>query len=761
MCGIVGFIGKPTDNQACFDLTTSLLVRTELRGDDASGYWATNDRNDKEGRVFFSKEPKKSSLFVKGEPWEAWENKDINLLISHCRRSSTKGSENKNRNNHPFVSKDSLSALVHNGNVPEFDVLRDKYDVMSDCDSEILLRIMERGYQYPTEFLKSQLGGLKSTSDKLIKDCKDEEIPEWSHKVLGLMDIFARINYGAMAVAIGERWADDTRALWLFRDRDRPLHVIDMRETLGQIYVVSDKRIFRDGVEAVTGLKRFVKANTPILEFPAMYIWLLMYKTNGEFAIRKFKVNRTRRHDTTSERERPALVENQDKPKAVRVITNLNYNNHEVDAGIPKDIDPAAIPKKPATKPATPTGIKTTNKTSTETVDESKKNSQSTQSVPGLYALTQVHDWPEDCYKYMRKYIMYSTCVLGCSKPCAPGSDSDLAVAAKEMKAPDPAETWVLKNQRVAAKITSKMDYIKWAQTLQTEFYWKPRYRNNLLINLTDILQQAHESWEAHIQTAQTNQDTAELTSIDHFPKDCYPFMHKFLVTASEPRGNWSDKGRVVCGPSQDIERSYLRAAIPDPTATNAILDDDDYDEWAKALQGHYGWCDRSIQGKAHSMSGLLKDARETWLCFIETTDTDHKVVPIQPPKENLNVPFEPNGEGSEPPDADNKAEYDLWCARSDKDAWDEDDYIDIRTSHMTVGNSDETLDTVDVELYHEALRELRQELADIETTVDELIREDSLGPNEFKDVVSSLRDIANSLRGENLVLDNARKAAI
>ena len=332
MCGIVGFIGQSKDRSACFDLATSLLKRTETRGDDASGYWATVTGNDdNESPVYFSKAPEKSTDFVKSDMWQAWKKADIDLLVSHCRRSSMKGSENRNINNHPFVTEDMRTALVHNGNVPEFDALREGYNVVSQCDSEILLRMMERGNYYDADFMRKQLGSLKISKRKLIKDADDDALPTWAPKLTGLMDIFARITFGAMAVAIAERWVDGTRAMWLFRDRDRPLYVVDMRKTLNQVYVVSDKKIWRDSVEATSTARSYVKPSTEIIEFPENWIWLLTLSPNGNFGVRKWGVTRQRKLETTFEAERPEPTEPKTKIKPLAVITNLSHGDHTIE----------------------------------------------------------------------------------------------------------------------------------------------------------------------------------------------------------------------------------------------------------------------------------------------------------------------------------------------------------------------------------------------------------------------------------------------
>lgn len=336
MCGIVGFIGFPKNPAASFDLTTSLLVKTQTRGDDASGYWATETGEGDDVPIYFSKEPTKSSEYVKSDIWKAWQGKKIDLLISHCRASTKKGSENINKNNHPFMTADRRTALVHNGSIPEFDTLKLSYNVSTECDSEILLRIMEQGALYDLDFMKKKIGDiyLDKEKTKLIKDISKDEVPPiWTYRLLGLIDVWERVNYGAMATAIAERWEDGTKALWLFRNKERPLHFIDATRSLGQYFVVSDRKIFRDAVEETPSVRNLIRGgNTLLAEFPEDSIWLLMLSPNGEFSFKKFTLSKTKIFDTTFEKQRPPLLTESPviRTQIKKVITNINHVTHDV-----------------------------------------------------------------------------------------------------------------------------------------------------------------------------------------------------------------------------------------------------------------------------------------------------------------------------------------------------------------------------------------------------------------------------------------------
>jgi predicted glutamine amidotransferase len=321
VCGIVCAIGKPKHPKLSYNLLTALLKKTETRGDDATGFWATEGDT-----VLFSKEPTKSTEFVnKNKIWLDLENRNTDLIISHCRKKSLHiGSEKDNKNNHPFVSDDKKTALIHNGNVPEYEVLRDEYKTVSNCDSELLLRMFESGHTYDQEYLKKQFAELKIADDRKVQDLKDNDSPpEWANRLMGTIDIFARINYAALAVAVGELWEDGTKTLWLFRNKERPIHVIDMRPSLGQIFVVSTLHIWREGVEACPEAKQYA-SSVEIIEFPVNGIWMLSLKPNDEWDIKKLKTKKTRKDNTSWEKERPERKASKISTKQINLITNLD-----------------------------------------------------------------------------------------------------------------------------------------------------------------------------------------------------------------------------------------------------------------------------------------------------------------------------------------------------------------------------------------------------------------------------------------------------
>lgn len=336
MCGIVGAIGVSTNPQVTFDLLTALLLKTEVRGDDATGFWAScreGEGDEKKNRIFFSKEPEKSSLFIKNNwVWQEWKDHPVDLIIAHCRkRTMQNGSETVNVNNHPFLSKNADIALVHNGNVPEFEMLKPDYSVKSDCDSEVLLRVLESGAGYEANYQRNTLAPLNITAEKKISDlAAEEELPFWCSRMMGMRDIFARVNHGALAVAVGEIWPDETRALWLFRNKERPLHVVDLREQLGQVFFVSTPEIWRNAVESVPAAKAIIPQNGHVIEFPEMHVWMISYDLEQKFNNRKWKIVQKRNYSTSFDKERPTkVVANDNEPKAI-ITTNIDLTTFAV-----------------------------------------------------------------------------------------------------------------------------------------------------------------------------------------------------------------------------------------------------------------------------------------------------------------------------------------------------------------------------------------------------------------------------------------------
>ena len=253
-----------------------MFARLEARGDDASGFWGAE--SGETGAVLYHKEPVKSTEFIHKPIWKDVSLYDPSILIVHARgASSGVGSPSINVNNHPFVNTNKSIGLVHNGRIDdsEYIPLKEKYKVVSDCDSELLLRIFESGEYYPPQQLKESFPNV--------------DLP---HRMAGCRDIFSLINKGHMAVAVGERGAKGDRMLWLFRNAHRPLWVMDLRESLGQIFFVSEPSIWDDAIndQELIVLSKHQK----FVELPVEEVWHFKIDSDQEFPsnFQRFKVKK-------------------------------------------------------------------------------------------------------------------------------------------------------------------------------------------------------------------------------------------------------------------------------------------------------------------------------------------------------------------------------------------------------------------------------------------------------------------------------------
>lgn len=259
MCGIAGYIGKSKRPDVSFHLITKLFEKIETRGQDASGFWGTQSGD---GKVLYHKEPGRSTNFVKKDVWKDVQKLNPNLLMVHARGASYGvGLPSINKNNHPFVSEDLNTGLIHNGRIPDYvyDSLNKKYECLSSCDSEILLRIFMSASSYKSEDIEVEFS----------------EEPDIATKLMGIRDIWSTVARGHMAVGIGER-LKDRRRLWLFRNQYRSLWLVDLRELLGQVFFVSTKAIWDDAIKECNPAKSLLsKHKVKLVELPTEEVWVM------------------------------------------------------------------------------------------------------------------------------------------------------------------------------------------------------------------------------------------------------------------------------------------------------------------------------------------------------------------------------------------------------------------------------------------------------------------------------------------------------
>lgn len=138
MCGIVGYVGSA-------DATTALLTglaRLEYRGYDSAGISILSD-----GKITTAKRAGKLSVLV-----TALQQRPLpsgNLGIGHT-RWATHGSP-IDRNAHPHMDPDEKVAIIHNGIIENYHVLkeeleRDGHYFASDTDSEVVAHLLGNEY---------------------------------------------------------------------------------------------------------------------------------------------------------------------------------------------------------------------------------------------------------------------------------------------------------------------------------------------------------------------------------------------------------------------------------------------------------------------------------------------------------------------------------------------------------------------------------------------------------------------------------------
>jgi len=222
MCGISGLIGISRNSELSFKIASRLFEGIEVRGRDASGYWGVS----RSGGAIFHKEPTTPSDFVVKAPWKAVEGHDPTMLLCHAREASKGiGPPENNENNHPFVSKDLSLAVIHNGRIPDdvYIPLKSLYGSESECDSEILFRMLE---QSPLRMEEA------------------------------IFSVWNSLPRAHMAVAVG-RYPH----LWLFRNEHRAAWIASVG-SLGQTFFFSTRQIWEDAVEGL-GIKSEPEELTP------------------------------------------------------------------------------------------------------------------------------------------------------------------------------------------------------------------------------------------------------------------------------------------------------------------------------------------------------------------------------------------------------------------------------------------------------------------------------------------------------------------
>jgi len=249
MCGIMGFVGNPKDSKAAnlsYQLATKLLAETVTRGSHATGVYLLlppKEGSTKE-RVFIYKLDAPSTQFVKTQTWRGLYKSGVPFLcLGHC-RFYTHGSPQDHVNNHPHFSDDKKLSLIHNGVISGYEGLKKTYQVKGECDSEVLLRVIET----------------------------EKDVTE------GIKKVFRVVTSGSMACMVAQYDSNNQVAhFYAFRNDSNPLVFMDLREQLGQFFLASTKDIAEKAMKN-SGMPKEIR-KVEITEIPAYQIWKINAKT--------------------------------------------------------------------------------------------------------------------------------------------------------------------------------------------------------------------------------------------------------------------------------------------------------------------------------------------------------------------------------------------------------------------------------------------------------------------------------------------------
>ena len=162
MCGIVGYVGAQTPSDHPLDVVMGGLRRLEYRGYDSAGVALVAEGG---GRLVTAKKAGKLGNLT--AELEEHPLPDATAAIGHT-RWATHGAPN-DRNAHPHVSEDGRLAVIHNGIIENFALLRAELEaagitLVSETDTEVVAHLLAAAYDGDlTEAMRSVARRLHGT----------------------------------------------------------------------------------------------------------------------------------------------------------------------------------------------------------------------------------------------------------------------------------------------------------------------------------------------------------------------------------------------------------------------------------------------------------------------------------------------------------------------------------------------------------------------------------------------------------------------
>ena len=219
MCGILGYVGEPSEGQwgQTHRLLEALFLNSEKRGKHATGFVARTApfKAPLYRRIITDKAPLPASQFItNNSKWRSLRHHRCSMFVGHV-RMATHGDPAEPMNNHPHQGENVW--LVHNGVIYGHELTAHQHGLRlnSQCDSELILRMVES--------VKEPAQGLQRAMDRLR---------------------------GSMAVALLDA---KRHIVWLARNEGRPLWTLKLRGDR-RWFFASEQEILLEAIEQVLGM---------------------------------------------------------------------------------------------------------------------------------------------------------------------------------------------------------------------------------------------------------------------------------------------------------------------------------------------------------------------------------------------------------------------------------------------------------------------------------------------------------------------------
>ena len=232
MCGIVGYIGKT--NALPFLLEG--LGKLEYRGYDSAGVALLED-----GKLKFSKAKGRLDV-LKGKLDK--EKISGNIGIGHT-RWATHGAP-LDKNSHPHLSKNNKIAIVHNGIIENYHVLKsflieNGVNFSSDTDSEVVAHLIE--YYYSGDMLDAISRTVEKLQGSFALGIISSDHPDELFAVKKDSPLIAGIGEGKNFIASDiPALLSETRDVYLLKDGE----IVRLTDSEIKIYSLDKKEISRE-----------------------------------------------------------------------------------------------------------------------------------------------------------------------------------------------------------------------------------------------------------------------------------------------------------------------------------------------------------------------------------------------------------------------------------------------------------------------------------------------------------------------------------